>query len=124
LLADQGQQLIDLHLTRSPELDNPISHLCGKGDGAVNKVEYDADVERVSVNSTQHFDGITPDLRTYQIGGHQVLSKWLKDRKGRFLTSADTIHYSRIVTALSKTTTLETRIDSLVPDLLNVHSID
>ncbi|MFZ2413708.1 MAG: type ISP restriction/modification enzyme [Candidatus Cryosericum sp.] len=111
-LAALGQQLIDLHLVRSPELDKPISRFCGKGDGAVTKVEYDADRGRVSINPTQYFDNVTPDLWSYQIGGYQVLAKWLKDRKGRFLTSADTIHYSRIVTALSKTIMVQTKIDS------------
>jgi hypothetical protein len=111
-LAELGQQLIDLHLMRSLELDNPISRFCGKGDGAVTKVEYDTDRGRVSINPTQYFDGVILDLWTYQIGGYQVLAKWLKDRKGRFLTSADTIHYSRIVTALSKTIMVQTEIDS------------
>jgi hypothetical protein len=116
-LADLGQQLIDLHLMRSPELDNPISRFCGKGDSAVTKIEYDADRGRVSINSTQYFDGITPDLWTYQIGGYQVLSKWPKDRKGNFLSSVDTIHYSRIVTALSKTMDLQLQIDEHVSGL-------
>jgi predicted helicase len=113
-LAILGQQLIDLHLMRSPELDNPISRFCGKGDGAVTKVEYDADHGRVNINPTQYFDGVTPDLWSYQIGGYQVLSKWLDYRKDRFLTSADTIHYSRIVTALSGTMALQTEIDKVV----------
>ena len=117
-LADLGQQLIDLHLMRSPELDNPISRFCGKGDGAVKKVEFDADRGRVSINPTQYFDGVTPDLWTYQIGGYQVLAKWLKDRKGRFLTSADTQHYSRIVAALSRTMAVQTKIDMSVGSAL------
>jgi type I restriction-modification system DNA methylase subunit len=118
-LAGLGQQLIDLHLMRSPELDNPISRFCGKSDGAVTKVEYDADRGRVSINPTQYFDGVAPDLWSYQIGGYQVLSKWLKDRKGRFLTSADTQHYSRVLTALSKTIDLQCAIDSVVTSILH-----
>jgi predicted helicase len=110
-LAELGQQLIDLHLMRSPELDNPISRFCGKGDSAVTKVEYDADRGRVSINPTQYFDGVTPELWTYQIGGYQILAKWLKDRKGRFLTSADTIHYSHIVTVLQKTMGVQEQVD-------------
>jgi predicted helicase len=113
-LADLGQQLIDLHLMHSPEIDNPISRFCGKGDGAVNKVDYDAARGRVTINPTQYFDGVTPDLWSYQVGGYQVLDKWLKDRKGRFLTSADTIHYSRIVTALSRTGVIQSQIDVAV----------
>ena len=122
-LADLGQQLIDLHLMRSSELDNPISRFCGKGDGAVKKVEYDADRGRVSINPTQYFDGVTPDLWTYQIGGYQVLAKWLKDRKGRFLTAPDTQHYSRIVTALSRTILVRGQIDQAFqsPDIGDAH---
>jgi hypothetical protein len=117
-LADLGQQLIDLHLMRSPDLDNPISHFCGKGDGAVTKVEYDADRGRVSINPTQYFDGITPDLWSYQIGGYQVLAKWLKDRKGRFLTAADTQHYSRIVSTLSRTVAVQAALDAHISSVL------
>jgi len=110
-LASLGQQLIDLHLMRSPGLDNPISRFCGKGDSAVTKVEYDADRGRVSINPTQYFDGVTPDLWSYQVGGYQVLAKWLKDRKGRYLTADDTKHYSRMVTALAGTVKLQEEID-------------
>jgi predicted helicase len=113
-LADLGQQLIDLHLMRSPALDNPISRFCGKGDSAVTKIEYDADRGCIRINPTQYFDGVTPDLWSYQIGGYQVLSRWLKYRKDRFLTSADTIHYSRIVTALSRTVVVQSQIDVAV----------
>jgi type I restriction-modification system DNA methylase subunit len=117
-LAELGQQLIDLHLLRSPELDNPISRFCGKGDSAVIKVEYDAERGRVSINPTQYFDGITPDLWSYQIGGYQVLAKWLKDRKGRFLTAADTQHYSRIVASLAHTCSLQNAIDAVAVRVL------
>jgi type I restriction-modification system DNA methylase subunit len=117
-LAALGQQLIDLHLMRSPELDNPISRFCGKGDSSVTKVEYDADRGRVSINPIQYFDGITPDLWSYQIGGYQVLAKWLKDRKGRFLTSANSIHYSCIVAAILKTLSLQLQIDEYVSGLI------
>jgi len=98
----------------SPALDNPISRFCGKGDSAVTKVEYDADRGRIGINPTQYFDGVTPDLWSYQIGGCQVLAKWLKDRKGRFLTADDTKHYSRMVTALSRTVLVQGQIDVAV----------
>jgi predicted helicase len=117
-LAELGQQLIDLHLVRSPELDNPISRFCGKGDSAVTKVEYDADRGRVGINPTQYFDGVTLDLWSYQVGGYQVLAKWLKDRKGRFLTAADTQHYSRIVTSLARTGRIQTAIDAIATSVL------
>lgn len=109
-----NRTLVDPHLMRSLQFDNPGSRFCGKGDSAVIKVEYDAERGRVTINPTQYFDGITPDLWSYQIGGYQVLAKWLKDRKGRFLTATDTQHYSRIVMALSRTMALQTEIDKVV----------
>ena len=113
-LAELGQQLIDLHLMRSPELDNPISRFCGKGDSAVAKVTYDADHQRVYINATQYFDNVTPDLWTYQIGGYRVLDKWLKDRKGRFLSAADTQHYSRVIASLARTIAVQVAIDEVL----------
>jgi len=82
------------------------------------KVEYDADRECVNINPTQYFDGITPDLWTYQIGGYQVLPKWLKDRKSRFLTAADTERYSHIVTVLSRTMAVQAKMGMSVGSAL------
>ncbi len=53
----------------------PIKHIAA----------LEADRGRISINPSKYFDGVTPDLWAYQ-----VLAKWLKDRKGLFLTSADT----------------------------------
>lgn len=113
-LATLGQQLIDLHLMRSPELDNPISRFCGHGDSAVGRIAYDADHQRVYINETQYFENVTPDVWSYQVGGYQVLAKWLKDRKHRYLTADETQHYARIVTALSGTIALQTEVDKVV----------
>jgi hypothetical protein len=67
---------------------------------------------------TQYFDGITPELWSYQIVGYQVLAKWLKDHKGRFLTAADTQHYSRIVMALSRTVVVQSEIGVHIASVL------
>jgi hypothetical protein len=80
----------------------------------VAKVTYDADLKRVYINETQYFENVVPDVWAYQIGGYQVLDKWLKDRKGRFLSAADSWHYSRIVTALAKTIAIQTEIDTAI----------
>ncbi|MDY0318503.1 MAG: type ISP restriction/modification enzyme, partial [Candidatus Cloacimonadaceae bacterium] len=56
------------------------------------------------------FEGITPELWNYHIGGYQVLHKYLKDRKGKSL--ADPIHYCRMVTALKMTIDAQASIDA------------
>ena len=53
----------------------------------------------------------------YQIGGYQVLDKWLKDRKKRILNLDDIKHYCRVVTALSKTIEIQAKIDQLYPEV-------
>jgi hypothetical protein len=46
---------------------------------------------RMYINQTQYFEGIEPEVWEFQIGGYQVLNKWLKDRKGRRLSFDDII---------------------------------
>ena len=70
---------------------------------------------RVYINETQYFEGIEPDVWEFQIGGYQVLNKWLKDRKGRKLTFDDMFHYQKIVVALKETMRLMGEIDDLIP---------
>ena len=70
---------------------------------------------RVYINKTQYFEGIEPDVWEFQIGGYQVLHKWLKDRKGRRLSFDDFFHYQKIVVALKETMRLMEEIDGLTP---------
>jgi hypothetical protein len=50
-----------------------------------------------------------------KIGGYQVCNKWLKDRKGRVLSSEDISHYQRVVVALHETIRLMKEIDETIP---------
>ena len=70
---------------------------------------------RVYISKTQYFAGIEPEIGEFQIGGYQVLHKWLKDRKGRKLTFDDLFHYQKIVVALKETMRLMEEIDELIP---------
>ena len=110
-LAALGKKLVDLHLLKSSELDLPICRFQGKGDNRVEKQAYNEKEKRVYINDTQYFEGVEPEVWKYQIGGYQVLDKWLKDRKKRILTTDDIKHYCRVVTALAKTIEIQTQID-------------
>lgn len=70
---------------------------------------------RVYINKTQYFEGIEPKVWEFQIGGYQVLHKWLADRKGRKLTFSDLFHWQKIVVALKETMRLMEEIDELIP---------
>jgi predicted helicase len=116
-MAEFGKQLIELHLLSSSELSNPISKFRGQGSSVVEKVRYDPEERRVYINNDNYFDNVEQEVFNYQIGAYQVCDKWLKDRKGRTLSLSETIQYSKIVTAISKTIQLQTQIDSLYEKL-------
>jgi len=115
-MAALGKRLVDLHLLRSPELEQPIARFEGKGDDlTIATPKYDPKTKRVWINATYYFEGITPEVWEYQIGGYQVLDKYLKARKGRSLE--DPRHILRVATALAKTTEVQKEIDALYPQV-------
>ena len=63
----------------------------------------------------QYFEGVTPEVWNFHIGGYQVCEKWLKDRRGRTLSYDDLEHYRKIVTALNETIRLMAEIDAAIP---------
>jgi hypothetical protein len=60
---------------------------------------------------------VETEVWKYQVGGYQVLEKWLKDRKKRILSTEDIKHYCRVVTALAKTIEIQRKIDELYPQV-------
>ena len=112
-----GKKLVDLHLLKSELLSHPIAKFQGKADNIVEKPVYKKEEGKVYINKTQYFEGIEQDLWEYQIGGYQVLYKWLKDRKSRKLSLEDIKHYCTVVTALQKTIEIQEEIDKLYPDV-------
>lgn len=117
-----GQRLVQLHLLRAPELDTPIAHFEGQGDGVVGRgrtagLRFDEDSCRVYLNAAQYFAPVPAEVWEYQIGGYQVCAKWLKDREGRHLELDDIRTYCRIVTALQRTIELQKELDELYPSI-------
>ena len=79
----------------------------------IERIAYDEQKGRIYINKNKYFDGITPEVWGYEIGGYQVLQKYLKDRKGRNMD--DSKHYSRVITAISATIELQRQIDETYP---------
>jgi hypothetical protein len=120
-LAALGKRLVDLHLLRSVELDPPTARFEGKGDyrvarGLSQGLRYEPKEERVYINKTQYFAPVPLELWEYQIGGYQVLEKWLKDRQDRPLALEEIKTYCRVVTAIQRTIALQEEIDALYPE--------
>ena len=111
-----------MHLMKGRHADLSLqTGFGGKGDNVVANglPKYteptDEIAGRVYINPRQYFEGITPELWEFHIGGYQVLEKWLKDRRGRTLSFDDLIHYQSIVVALEVTDAITDEIDETIP---------
>jgi hypothetical protein len=113
-MAALGWQLIDLHLLRNPANAAGVKYQ-GQGSDVVEEVRYDAATGRVYINADKYFEGVTPEMWEYRIGGYQVLKKYLKDRKGRRLD--DPVRYIHIASAIAETICLQQQIDALYPQV-------
>lgn len=111
--AKFGRQLVELHLMKSDRLDRPTTKFEGKGDHAVKQVAYEKEKKTIHINAEQHFAPVPAEVWEYQIGGYQVMEKWLKDRKGRRLFLDEIRQYCRIATALKETIMLQGKIDEI-----------
>lgn len=123
-LVQQGAQLVELHLLTSSRLDKPISKCEGSGDFKVHEISYDPDNQQVWINPSKYFSGVPSAVWHYHIGGYQVCEKWLKDRKGRTLSSEELAMYTKIVTAIAETIRFQLILDDLFnqveSDLLDI----
>jgi predicted helicase len=111
-LCKLGKKLVQTHLlidVGSPKSTYPVA-----GSNKVEEVsrpEGAGDI--VYINGTQYFTGLSDAVWNYHIGGYQVASKWLKDRKHRLLTHDDCTRYMKIITSIHRTMALEKDIDAL-----------
>ena len=100
----------------SPRLDSLITGYPVIGPNQVGMVRYDETNQRVYINKSQYFEGVSPEVWNFHIGGYQVCQKWLKDRKGRTLNFDDLLHYQKVIVALNETICLMEEIDALIPN--------
>jgi predicted helicase len=116
-LAAYGEDLVALHLMKSPKLDNPITHFVERGGSQVVDTGHPKYQQGdVVINRRgDHFTGVPESVWNFHVGGYQVCQKWLKDRKGRTLSDEDILHHQRIVVALKETIELMAKIDTAIP---------
>lgn len=73
----------------------------GNGDNQVDAIKFIDN--RVRINASQCFTGVSASAWQGFIGGYQPAQKWLKDRKAEALTRADIARYRQLVFALMNT---------------------
>jgi predicted helicase len=106
-----GGQIRALHLLESPAVQEYIASYPVSGSNEVDKPVYKEG--KVYINTEQYFDGVPLLAWEFYIGGYQPAQKWLKDRKGRTLTTEDIRHYSSIIVALTETHRLMQAVDEV-----------
>lgn len=117
-LVKLGGELRSLHLMEQPVLQQLVTGYNIPGSNQVEKIDFESNkpndlTGNVHINDTQYFEGVPKTAWEFYIGGYQPAQKWLKDRKGRTLTSDDLMHYQRIIVALMKTSDVMLEIDKL-----------
>ena len=113
-LVPFGTQLRELHLLEAQELQsfNLGITFVGDGEAVVEKPVFKD--SKVYINKEQYFDGIEKEVFDFYIGGYQPAQKWLKDRKGRILTSEDIIHYKKMCISMKRTIEIMKEIDKIL----------
>jgi hypothetical protein len=116
-LSELGKELVELHLLKHPSLNETGVGFPESGSNKVEKVRYDGENERVYFNKEQYFDGISKAVWEYRIGAYQVMAKYLKDRKGRKLSSKEIEHYMKVAKAIERTREVQGEVDGRLSDI-------
>ncbi|WDI40164.1 type ISP restriction/modification enzyme [Bremerella sp. P1] len=116
-LSELGKQLISLHLSRE-ELDT---------DGVFPPHTPIAPGHPQHRDDLVWIDRNTPiaqaetDTWLFHIGSHQVLRKWLKDRRGMILSKEEVARYLHIIKAVGETKVLMRQVDESIKKLGGLH---
>ena len=109
-----GHQLRELHLMHNVPKSKVTFDVIGN-----NKVESirpipnfdDGYSYSIYINDTQYFAPVPTEAWEMYIGGYQPAQKWLKDRKGRELSTEEIEHYEKIISVLVETKRIMDKID-------------
>jgi predicted helicase len=108
-MSQLGQNLIELHLMKKllpPKVKYEIP-----GSNNVEFVKFSDG--KISINSSQYFEGIPENVWNFYIGGYQVLFNWLKSRIKRELSVQEILSFIQIVEILKETIGIMEEIDKI-----------
>ena len=112
-LSELGKELVELHLLKHPSLSETEIGFPVSGSNTVEKVIYDEENRRVYFNKEQYFEGVSKVVWEYQIGGYQVMAKYLKDRKKRELSLEDIEHYMKMPKVIERTIEVQGKVEEV-----------
>ncbi|MGD0287629.1 MAG: type ISP restriction/modification enzyme [Acidimicrobiales bacterium] len=136
-LCRLGTRLVSLSLLEVPDLDNgtPSFPVPGSGEVAPGYPKWvgsgetppdrsaPEDTDRLYINgdgsihggSGQFFEGVSQEVWEFSVGGHAVLEKWLRARRGDRLDFEEIRHVSRVANAARLILDTQAEIEELLP---------
>src|SRR5262249_39050299 len=110
-LSKLGWALVQAHLLKKIPTEPKVD--VTKGSFEVEKQAYDENQQRLFINKDQYFSSVPKGVWEFQIGGYQVLDKYLKSRKGRVLTLDEIENIQDVVRVLHFTIRQMQQIDEV-----------
>lgn len=113
-LSALGSELIAIHLLNTVT-DYKYGEFIGKGNNIVDKPNY-INVKKegkLYINSNQYFNDVPEQIYNFYVGGYQVLDKFLKDRKGKELSTDEVETLEKVIKAIAFTIDQMKKIDKL-----------
>ena len=113
-----GRRLVELHLLRGAiGRESHQAEADGSGDWTIAAGYPKYEQGRVLINRQQVLVQVPEPVWSFQVGGHQVCRKWLKDRRGRTLRSDQRQVYHRMIAAIEQTQEITRCIDRTITTL-------
>ncbi|RCS50489.1 hypothetical protein DTL42_10240 [Bremerella cremea] len=116
-LAQCGESLLTIHLRR-PQLPEQQIAAATYSVAAGYPKWQEGDVW---VNRQTRLTKVDSAAWLYHIGSHQVLRKWLKDRKHATLSAEEVSNYLGIVAAIGETQSVMQKVDETIKKLGGLH---
>ena len=111
-LSKLGTALMNVHLLKT-EIGSGLNNYLGVGSDVVENITYIQEKEtgKIYINKTQYFNNVPSKVWKFQIGGYQVVNKFLKERKNRKLSLTDLEQVVKITDAINFTIEQMKKID-------------
>ncbi|MFP6118846.1 type ISP restriction/modification enzyme [Helicobacter pylori] len=126
-----GIELIGLHILNKESLnysfeklkDATIGESCYKEehDRTIKKPSHNEPEQRLYINHSAYFRGVSKEIYNYMIGGYCVLDKYLKSHKNE---SCNFDHVSNIIKVIARTIEIQKTLGFLTSDLPNLKGND
>ncbi|MCL4436330.1 MAG: N-6 DNA methylase [Thaumarchaeota archaeon] len=117
-LKSLGNQLVDALTLNTGAISLLITKFPVEGPNIVESrfPIYEKDTQRVFINKTQYFEGISDSIWEYQLGGRQVCWEWLKERRGEHLSYDEMMFYQRMIVCIARLIELSEKIDQTLDE--------